>query len=115
MIGWIRRVLGIPEPVAEIVIRRREPPPESRKTKYRYTVQSGTFCRVLRVLLVASKPMTTREIASLLDTTTTAQVIVQLKADGLIVSERRTVGSAIRSHTLTDAGRELAASIKDEA
>lgn len=116
IITWLKRVLGIEpiEPAVEVRIFERRDPPKP-KTQYRYTIQSGTYCRVLRVLAMSQKPMTAAEVKALLDTTTGQAIIGQMVSDGIVSGERISVGTRVMSYWLTDKGRQLADTVTTEA
>ena len=100
MWAWLNRVF------------RRKPVITSRfqPRRYRYSAQSGTYCRVLESLDARgpAAPVTAKELRDLLKTTTVPAILGQMKRDGLVSAERTTPGRRIFSYRLTEAGEEAA-------
>ena len=77
--------------------------PISRPRRYVYGHDSKTWKDVL-AFLAEHGPVTKAAIAAALDVTTVPQVLVAMRADGLISMQRITVGSSKGSYSLTADG-----------
>ena len=110
---WFRRLFRRKtEPIAQIVIHPK--PADEPKRKYRYDIQSETYCDVLRALARMNEPVTAACLRHVLEASTVGVILSQMRQDGIVSIERVTVGSRIASYRLTEIGRVLAATLEQK-